>query len=199
MPLAILNVGGMDDDVQQKAEPVDNDVALAPNDLLARIKPLRVTLASGRCSTPKKGPEKKEGCCVNQMRHPSSRSANWLGAQRDKIRVIGSSLFDCAGDTPARFDLDFSIGDRARYMTARTDQQPFTDGEVSFEPAPHIGVFGRGLTIEDTGFSDDYVLAFLQCCLNRALDDQTVAGRDLAGQRHALSEDQGTSINLVTP
>src|SRR5204863_1350147 len=147
---------------------------------------------------PKKGPEKKEGCCVNQMRHPSSRSANWLGAQRDKIRVIGSSLFDCAGDTPARFDLDFSIGDRARYMTARTDQQPFTDGEVSFEPAPHIGVFGRGLTIEDTGFSDDYVLAFLQCCLNRPLDDQTVAGRDLAGQRHALSEDQGTSINLVT-
>jgi len=29
-------------------------VALAPNDLLARIKPLRVTLASGRCSTPKR-------------------------------------------------------------------------------------------------------------------------------------------------
>jgi len=54
VPLAILNVGGMDDDVQQKAEPVDNDVALAPNDLLARIKPLRVTLASGRCSTPKR-------------------------------------------------------------------------------------------------------------------------------------------------
>ena len=41
-PGAVLNVGGMDDDVQQKAERIDKDVALAPGDLLARIKPLRV-------------------------------------------------------------------------------------------------------------------------------------------------------------
>jgi hypothetical protein len=32
----------MDDDVQQKAERIDQDMALAPGDLLARIKPLRV-------------------------------------------------------------------------------------------------------------------------------------------------------------
>ena len=41
-PVAVLNVGGMDDDVQQEAERIDKDMALAPGDLLARIKPLRV-------------------------------------------------------------------------------------------------------------------------------------------------------------
>jgi len=41
-PVAVLNIGGMDDDVQQEAERIDKDMALAPGDLLARIKPLRV-------------------------------------------------------------------------------------------------------------------------------------------------------------
>ena len=41
-PVAVLNVGGMDDDVQQEAERIDKDMALAPGDLLPRIKPLRV-------------------------------------------------------------------------------------------------------------------------------------------------------------
>ena len=41
-PVAVLNIAGMDDDVQQKAERIDEDVALAPGDLLARVKPLRV-------------------------------------------------------------------------------------------------------------------------------------------------------------
>ena len=41
-PVAVLNIAGMDDDVQQKAERIDQDMALAPGDLLARIKPLRV-------------------------------------------------------------------------------------------------------------------------------------------------------------
>ena len=41
-PVAVLKVGGMDDDVQQEAERIDKDMALAPGDLLARIKPLRV-------------------------------------------------------------------------------------------------------------------------------------------------------------
>jgi hypothetical protein len=45
-PLAVLNVGGMNDDVQQEAERVDQDMALAPGDLLARIKPLRVKRAA---------------------------------------------------------------------------------------------------------------------------------------------------------
>ena len=40
--IAVLHVGGMDDDVQQEAERVDENMPLAARDLLARIKALRV-------------------------------------------------------------------------------------------------------------------------------------------------------------
>jgi hypothetical protein len=40
--LAILHIGGMDNDVQEKAERVDQNMSLAARDLLARIKALRV-------------------------------------------------------------------------------------------------------------------------------------------------------------
>ena len=41
-PVAILHVGGMNDDVQEKAERIDEDVPLAARDLLARIEALRI-------------------------------------------------------------------------------------------------------------------------------------------------------------
>jgi len=40
--VAVLHVGRMNDDVQQEAARVDEDVALAARDLLARIVALRV-------------------------------------------------------------------------------------------------------------------------------------------------------------
>src|ERR1700675_2003032 len=40
--VAILHIGRVDDDVQQEAERVDENVALAARDLLARIEALRV-------------------------------------------------------------------------------------------------------------------------------------------------------------
>ena len=40
--VAILHIGGMDDDVQEKTERVDKDMSLAARDLLASIKALRV-------------------------------------------------------------------------------------------------------------------------------------------------------------
>lgn len=40
--VAILHIGRMDDDVQQEAERIDENMPLAARDLLARIKALRV-------------------------------------------------------------------------------------------------------------------------------------------------------------
>jgi hypothetical protein len=42
--IAILHIGRVEDDVQQEAERVDEDVPLAPRDLLARIVAVRVLL-----------------------------------------------------------------------------------------------------------------------------------------------------------
>ena len=49
-PVAVLNIAGMNDDVQQEAERIDQDMALAPGDLLARIKPLRVKRRAPFCA-----------------------------------------------------------------------------------------------------------------------------------------------------
>ena len=40
--VAILHIGGVDDDAQEQAERIDEDVTLAAGDLLARIETLRV-------------------------------------------------------------------------------------------------------------------------------------------------------------
>ena len=40
--VAVLDVGGVNEDAHEEAERVDQDVALAPRDLLARIVALRV-------------------------------------------------------------------------------------------------------------------------------------------------------------
>ena len=41
-PVPILNIGWLNGDAQQKPERIDEDVALAPDELLARVEPLRV-------------------------------------------------------------------------------------------------------------------------------------------------------------
>ncbi len=48
--VAVLHVGGMDDDAQQQAERIDEDVALAPRDLLARIEALAVERSPPFCA-----------------------------------------------------------------------------------------------------------------------------------------------------
>lgn len=48
--IAILAVGAMDDDIQQQAEGVDYDMALAARDLLARVVALRIDRGPPFCA-----------------------------------------------------------------------------------------------------------------------------------------------------
>jgi hypothetical protein len=49
-PVAILHVGGMDDDVQQEAERIDENMPLATLDLLARVKTRRIKRCPPFCA-----------------------------------------------------------------------------------------------------------------------------------------------------
>ena len=48
--VAVLYVGGMDDDAQEQAERIDEDMPLAPRDLLARVIALRVERSPPFCA-----------------------------------------------------------------------------------------------------------------------------------------------------
>ena len=48
--VAILHVGGMDDDIQEQAERVDKNMPLAARNLLARIEALRVDRSAPFCA-----------------------------------------------------------------------------------------------------------------------------------------------------
>ena len=128
------------------------------------------------------------------MSSPGSCS-DWQDARND---IDGSSLFDCARDFAARFDLDLAIGDRAGNVTTRTDQQPFANHKFTLEAATHVSIFGRGVAIENAGLGDNHVLALLQFRFDRTLDDEPFAGSDLTRQGNSLSDDQRSAINLMT-
>ena len=55
------------------------------------------------------------------------------------------------------------------------------------------------MAVEDTGFGDNHMLAFLQSGLDRAFDNKAVTGVDLASQRDPLSDNQRSAINFVRP
>lgn len=48
--IAVLHIGGLNADAQQEAERIDQDMALAPGDFLARVIPLRVKRRAPFCA-----------------------------------------------------------------------------------------------------------------------------------------------------
>src|SRR3981081_4707778 len=133
---------------------------------------------------------------MSSGRRPRPSCADW---QHTRKEIAGCYLFDHARNFPARFDLNFPIGDRAGNMTTRADQQPFADHEFALETATHVSVFSRGMAVENTGLSDNHVLALLQFRFNRPVDDEAVAGGDLARKGNSLTNNQSSAINLITP
>ena len=57
---------------------------------------------------------------------------------------------DRSRDFAAGFYLQLAVGDRPGNVAAGADQQPFADRELALKAAPHVGIVGRGLPLENT-------------------------------------------------
>src|SRR5713226_2359740 len=97
---------------------------------------------------------------------------------------------DHTRDFSAGFDLDLPIGDRAGNVTTCTDQQPLVDDEITLDAATYISIFRRSVASEDAGLGNHHVLAVLQVHLDTTLDDEPLAGRNIARKSNFASNDQ---------
>ena len=109
------------------------------------------------------------------------RSAQQRGRKSPQtLRPFGG--LDHTRDPSTGFDLDLAVSDRARDVTTRADQQPLADDEITVEPARYLDIVDRGVAAEYAGLGDSHVLAVLQIRFDTPLDDEPVAGCDLARQ-----------------
>src|SRR5579864_4478365 len=102
---------------------------------------------------------------------------------------------DHARDLSTGFDLDLSIGDRARNVTTGADQKALVDHEVPLDAATHIGIFCRTAAPEDASLGDHHVPAVLQLHLDTSLDDEALAGRNIARKRYVASNDKRPGVD----
>ena len=100
----------------------------------------------------------------------------------------GRLRLDIAGDLAAAFDLDLAVADRPRDPAGGLDQQPLADDEIALEAAAHLGVLDRGGALEQAALGDVDIAAIGQVGLDAALDEQLVAGIDLARQRNFAAD-----------
>src|SRR5205085_7726169 len=109
----------------------------------------------------------------------------------EDLAVLGRRLgLDVAGDLAAALDLDLAVADRAGDPPARLDQEALADHQVAFETALDLGVLDRGGAFEQPRFGDLDVAAVVEVGLDAALDDQLVAGRDLARKGDLAADGQ---------
>ena len=83
-------------------------------------------------------------------------------------------------DPSTGFDLDLPVGDRAGNVTTGADQQPLVDDEITLDAATYVSIFRRPVASEDAGLGDNHVLAVLQIHFDSTLDDELVAGCNIA-------------------
>src|SRR5262249_25059259 len=97
---------------------------------------------------------------------------------------------------PAALDLDLAIADRADHATGGMDGQPLLDGDLALEATADLSRIDRNVTLEQAGLGNLDRAAVGEHGLDPALDHETVAGPDLAGQEDAPADDQLLGVDV---
>src|SRR5205085_6755499 len=103
---------------------------------------------------------------------------------------------DMAGEPATPLDLDLAVAHGRRHLARRADQQPTANRELTLETTADLGALDRGGAGEEAALGDRYIPAILDVRLDGPLDDQTVAGTDLAGEHDLAAHDQGAGRGL---
>src|SRR5207248_5857759 len=136
-----------------------------------------------RCLAPASAPRER--------RKPRSARDAYARHVREDLAVLGRGLrLDVSGDLAAALDLDLAVADRAGHPAARLDQEALADHQIAFETALDLGFLDRGGALEQPRFGDLDVAAVVEVGLDAALDDQLVAGCDLARQGDLAADGQ---------
>src|SRR6266568_5583097 len=101
-----------------------------------------------------------------------------------------------AGEPATALDLDLAVAHGRRNLAGRADQQPAADRELALEATADLGALDRGGAREEAALGDRYIPAILDVRLDGPLDDQAVAGADLAGEHDLAAHDQSTRCGL---
>ena len=82
---------------------------------------------------------------------PSTGSHGLCGRGSSRIRHRALAVhLKSARNFAARLDFYLRISDRPGNTAGRANQQPFADRELALKAAPHVGIVGRGLPLENT-------------------------------------------------
>src|SRR5207302_968585 len=103
------------------------------------------------------------------------------------------------GDLAAALDLDLAVANRPGDPPARLDQEPLADHQIALEAALDLGFLDRGGAFEQPALGDLDIAAVVEVGLDAALDDQLVAGGDLAGKRDLAADGQLADLAVVAP
>src|SRR5215470_13869592 len=123
--------------------------------------------------------------------------ASFRRLARQGAGALRRQHLDLTAELAAGGDLDLGIADLARDLAGRLDAEALLDGERALEAAADLGILDRGRALVEAALGDLDMMAIGEVRLDAALDDEMVAGFDLAREGDLAADDEGAVLRLA--